>query len=269
MFLSYFDESGDDGYPIYSSELFVLTSIYFHHSYWKSNYDKIYQLRKKLNIKYGLPIKQEFHTKEFITDKLPYHGKYTPTQRREIVFEFFQMLLTLDFKTIAVNINKLKIKKPQYDVLKNALTYNVQRIENDLNNLRADEKFMEDAKFIIITDEGRVAKMRSTTREIQKINYIPSQFTQGSFRKEIKNLIEDPLPKPSGESYFIQIADMLCFIISLYAKQNVCSPKIPWGNRILNVLKYGDERDLLMLIKPKLNLKASSSNEFGIVCYPK
>jgi len=263
MFISYFDESGDDGFPSYSSELFVLTSVYFHHSAWKSNFQVVHDLRKQLFERYGLPVKQEFHAKEFVTDKLPYHGKYSPQQRKSILFEYFDMLLNLEFKVISVCINKLKIKRPQYDVLKNALTYNVQRIENDLNYLGTD------ARFLIITDEGRVSKMRSTTRALQKINYIPSQFGQGSYRKEIRNLIEDPLPKPSNESYFIQVADLLCFIISLYVKQNVCSPKIPWGKRILNVLTYGEERLLLQKIKTKLNLKATSSNEFGIVCYPK
>ena len=28
MYIAYFDETGDDGFPTYSSELFVLTSIY-------------------------------------------------------------------------------------------------------------------------------------------------------------------------------------------------------------------------------------------------
>lgn len=262
MFISYFDESGDDGYPTYSSELFVLTSIYFHHSIWKENYRKIHEIRKELKENYGLPIKQEFHTKEFVVDKDPYHGKYAAEVRKEILFKFLNSVKELDLKIISVVINKMKINRPAYDVLKNALTYNVQRIENDLNYLRAD------AKFLIITDEGRIGKMRSTTRSIQKINYIPSMYNQQSYRREIANLIEDPLPKKSSESYFIQLADMLCFVISLYAKQNLCADKISWGKRITNVLNYGDEITMMEIIKSKLNLKASHKDKYGIVCYP-
>jgi hypothetical protein len=263
MFLSYFDESGDDGYPVYSSELFILTSVYIHHSQWKINYEKIHQFRKELRNNYGLPVKQEFHTKEFITNKDPYHDKYSDINRREILFRFFELLPKLDIKIISVAIDKKKINRPIYDVLEKALTYNVQRIENDLNYLGSD------AKFIIITDEGRVSKMRKTTRAIQKINFIPSLYNYSSYRQEIKNLIEDPLPKASSESYFIQLADMLSFVISLYVKQNLCLPKIPWANRIKKVLNYGDEVLLLNIIKSKLNTKASRSNEFGIVYYPK
>ena len=264
MYISYFDESGDDGYPLTVSQLFVLTSIYFPHSAWKLNYERLYNIRKVLHPLYGLPIKQEFHTKEFITDKDPYHGLYTPIQRKKLLFDFFRCIDLIDFKIISVVINKEKIHRPKYNVLKNALTYNVQRIENDLNYMnKADDKF------IIITDEGRVGKMRYITREIQKINYIPSMYNHENYRKEIQNLIEDPLPKNSSESYFIQLADMLCFVISLYAKQNLCNEKIAWGKRIRGVLDYGDEITLMNLIKPKFNLKANGLNEYGIVCYPK
>lgn len=53
---------------------------------------------------------------------------------------------------------------------------------------------------MIISDEGRVSKMRDTARMLQRINYIPSQFNYASYQKEIKTLIEDPLPKNSKES---------------------------------------------------------------------
>jgi Protein of unknown function (DUF3800) len=263
MFIAYFDESGDDGYPVYSSDLFVLTSIYIHHSLWKKNYEQIHQFRKQLRKDFRFPVKDEFHTKEFITDKDIYHGKYTIVQRRELLFRFFQLIPSLDIKIISVAIDKKKIQRPKYSVLKNSLTYNIQRIENDLNYLG------EDARFIIITDEGRVATMRQTTRVIQKVNYIPSMYGSGKYRKEIKNLIEDPLPKASAESYFIQLADLLSFVISLYVKRNLCNPQLDWGKRIRNVLNYGDEITFLNMIITKLNTKASRSNEFGIVYYPK
>lgn len=139
----------------------------------------------------------------------------------------------------------------------------MQRIENDLMSVG------EGNKFIIITDDGRVAKMRQTTRAIQKINFIPSKFDFTSYRKEIRNLIEDPLPKPSSESYFIQCADMISFLVSLYAKRHLCKPAMEWGNRIKTVLNYGDEIALMNIIKSKLNTKASGKNEYGIVYYPK
>ena len=262
MFISYFDESGDDGYPQYSSELFVLTSIYFHNSVWQENYRKLHLLRKFLNDKYKLPIKQEFHTKEFISDKTPYHGKYSANDRKAILKYYCMAISKLDLKIISVVIDKKKINRPEYDVLKNALTYNVQRIENDLNSIAPN------SKFLIISDEGRISKMRATTRAVQRFNFIPSMFNPDSYRKEITHLIEDPLPKRSAESYFIQLADTCSFLVSLYAKQNACSNKIAWSKRVMKVLNYGDEIELMDIIRPKLNLKANRKNPYGIVVYP-
>lgn len=255
MFISYFDESGDDGYPNYSSELFVLSCLYMHETHWKENFQAIQHFRKYLKDAYGFPVKEEFHSKEFVTDKNPYHGKYSPGVRKEILFQHCSLLATLNLKCVSVVIDKKNINRPAYDVLKNALTYSIQRIENDLDKSFASERFM------LISDEGRVGKMRDTARKLQRVNYIPSQFSRTSYRKEIRNLIEDPLPKDSKESYFIQLTDLLAFVVTLYVKRNMCKEKLNWGKRMLNTLSYGDEIRLMEILKPRLNTNASKSND--------
>jgi hypothetical protein len=62
------------------------------------------------------------------------------------------------------------IKQSNFDVLDKALSYSINRIEKDLSICQKN-------RFLIITDEGRVAKMRTTTRRMQKVNYIPSFFS--------------------------------------------------------------------------------------------
>lgn len=263
MYICYFDESGDDGYPNYSSQLFVLSSLYMHQSAWKDNYGEIRKFRKKLKDDFDIPVKQEFHTMHFLSDKDPYHGKYAPDIRKEILTLYCKCLSLLDVKAINVVIDKDKVQHDKYNVLENALTYNVQRIENDMNYSGSSDK-----DFLIITDEGRIASMRKVTRKIQRINFIPSRYHQGSYRKEIGNLIEDPLSKPSKESWFIQFADLLATIVMLYSRRNLVTKRIKWANRVRNVLKYGDEIGLMEKVKPILNTKASNRNEYGIVYYP-
>jgi len=263
MYLCYFDESGDDGYPNFSSQLFVLSSLYMSQSAWKQNYDKIKKFRKQLKEDFGFPVKQEFHTMNFLTDKDPYHGKYDPALRKEIITLFCDFIGVLEVKAINVVIDKSKINREPYDVLENALTYNIQRIENDMNY-----SDLKDKDFLIITDEGRVASMRRVTRKIQRINLIPSRYHKDSYRKEIEHLIEDPLPKPSDESWFIQITDLLATIVMLYARRNLATSPIRWANRLKKVLNYGDEITLLEKMKSSLNTKANGENEYGIVYYP-
>jgi hypothetical protein len=263
MYLSYFDESGDDGYPVYSSQLFILSTIYMHYSNWHDNYQKINSLKKVLYQKYNFPYSLEMHFKEFLQDKNPYHGNYSIDIKRKIIKEFFELISILKIQIINVVIDKSRIKNQDYQVLEKALTYSIQRIENTLN------KSDLDSKFIIITDEGRVGKMRMVTRKIQRINFIPSQFYSGSYRKEIKCLIEDPLPKKSNESFFIQLCDCCAYLTYLYACRNLCKPKLEWPKRIQNILYYGEEKELFNLIRNVINLKATKTNEFGIVYYPK
>lgn len=261
MYVAYFDETGDDGYPKYSSELFVLTSLYMHDTTWKDNYDKIHDFRRTLKCNYGFPIKLEFHTRQFLTDKNPYRSfNWTHDQKRQIIYDYFKLISTLDIKLINVVINKQNIKCPDYGVLDKALTYNVQRIENDLTKTHSNERFL------MITDEGRVGKMRKTTRRIQRINFIPSKYNRQPMRMDINCLIEDPLPKQSSESYFIQTADLVSYIVYLYSLQEYNGTG--WANRVRSKLSKDNVLELLDIIGQQLNLEASTYNRFGIVHYP-
>ena len=261
MYISYFDESGDDGYPKYSSEIFVLTSIYLHHQNWKDVYKKIIDFRKFLKDKYSFPIKLEIHTRKFLLDKRPYGAyKFSEKVRLEIIENYSKFINTIDIKSITVIIDKKKInsknEKFYKDVLGQALTFNVQRIENDIKKIDPTSKFM------IITDEGRLSSMKKTTRKIQKINFIPSKYSLSSYRQNIDLLIEDPLSKNSGESYFIQISDFISTLSFLHSTLHV-----DWHNRLKWITKE-QIKELLDNMEHIFN-KEASKNEYGFVCYPK
>lgn len=264
MTIAYFDESGDDGYPSYSSQLFVMSAVYMEENHWKQNYEIIRKFRRFLKDKYDFPIKMEFHCRQLIQDKHPFHGKYSPEKRKELIELQFKLIAALDLKIINVVIDKHRITNPTYDVLKNAFTYSLQRIENDM--LSAD-----DSKFLVITDEGRIEKMTSVARLLQRINYIPSLFEEGNYRNDLKTIIEDPLPKKSEESYFIQLSDTLAYITNLYAQRVLIKNPLDWPRRVRDVLNYDDVESFMeiLLNKQRLNLKANKNNRFGIVYYPK
>ncbi len=264
MYIAYFDETGDDGFPEYSSELFVLTSVYLHNNVWKDAFLEICEFRKDLKRRYGFPIKLEMHTHKFLREKKPYHEfRWSLGTRKDILKEFLMLILKLDIRIINVVVNKKAIKTESYEVLDRALSYNIQRIENDLNKKYGDEQ----VKFMIITDEGRVGKMRKTSRRMQIINPIPSKYYNSCYRNEIQRLIEDPLPKQSSESHFIQIADFVSFFIYLYSLKKFNQSK--WARRVETKLIFDEVCGYLDIIKSRLNLDASSSDEFGIVHYPK
>lgn len=255
----YCDETGDDGLNTSSSSEFILTSIYMPTNSWQNNYDRLKELRKQLKREYGFHVSQEMHTKHFLTDKNPYRSyHWSNEQKIEILKKFTITIASLDLKIVNVIIDKTKIKKSDYHVLENALTYNIQRIENDSNGTW---------NFIMITDKGRISPMRKTARAIRAYNPIQSQFG-GYVNKPIKNLLEDILEKDSQESYFIQACDFVSYFVHLYYKTRYKKEALP--KRVANLIDYSFVGSVMATFKNNetFNLKASSE-KYGLVIYPK
>ena len=167
-YIVYFDETGDDGANTLSSKHFVLSSVYLAVDSWQDNFNRIREFRKELKEKYGLHIKEEIHTKHLVRDKGMYRSyNWGDEQRRQMLIDITKFISELDIRVINVVIDKERIKSSDYPVLKNALTYNIQRIENDSTG-----KW----HYLIITDEGRLAPMRNTAREIRAYHPIQSHF---------------------------------------------------------------------------------------------
>lgn len=262
MYIAYYDECGDDGFPKYSSPLFALTAVYIHYLKWQGIYEKIRLFRRTLKNQFGLPIRLEMHAKYFLLNKNPYRELQISDQNRiQILDLYIRLIGNLDLKIINVVIDKPKIQKPDYDVLDTSLKYSIQRVENTL----AARKDNND-RFMIITDEGRVGKMRSIARAMQSINFIPSKFSPNPYRSDIKLLIEDPLPKDSRESYFIQLADLVAFVV--YQHSLTTTGSGPLSNRVAHQINERKVKEWMEYLKPVLNLKASQ-DEFGIVYHPK
>ncbi len=225
---------------------------------WQENYNKIILFRKELRNLYGFHIKQEMHTKHLLTDKEPYRNyKWTGEQKKSIIREFTKMITNLDVSIVNIIIDKSNISKPNYPVLANALKYNIQRIENASN---------DEWNYIIITDKGRLAPMRTTARAIRAYNPIPSKYT-GSFNKPIKNLIEDILEKDSKESYFIQICDFVSYFVHLYYKTRYQKENLP--SRVGRLIDNAFVGSVMATLSSQgvLNEKAST-RKYGLVIYP-
>ncbi len=260
MYLVYIDESGDDGYPNYSNQNFILTACYFKADDFHHNFDLIRDFRSHLKSSYGLYTGLELHLRELIQNKKPYTGiGLTKQIRKSIINEIFDFIANEDLKVKFINVavDKQKIVNPKFNVLEVTLKYLIRRVENDI-------KFMGEDLFICISDQGRVAVMNRTARKLRKIAFLPSMFTGSLGNQPIRLFIEDIFEKSSTESYFIQLCDCVARIVNLYTMQNECNPQIAWSKKTRKMLTYGDEIKYLNKIIGKLNLKASPSQQFGI-----
>lgn len=260
-YITYFDESGDDGVTTSSSSYFILSSLYMNTENWLGNFEKMRSCRNKLKLSYGFHTSEEMHTKNLVTDKNPYRNYgWTIEQRRAILLAFASCVADLDAKIINVIIDKTKFIDQNYHVLENALKYNIQRIENDSKGRW---------NYIIITDRGRIGPMKKTARAIRAYNPIQSKYSTGFQNQPIRSLIEDMLEKDSKESHFIQVCDFISYIVYLY--YNTQSKGEAFPKRAGKVVDQTLLDTILSVLKDsnKLNLKASSNDPFGLVIYPK
>lgn len=255
----YCDETGDDGLNTASSETFILTSIYMPSNSWQENYNIVKSFRSSLKEEYGLHTGQEMHTKHFLSDKNPYRAyHWTNEQRINILKKYTLMIASLNISAINVIIDKSLITINDYPVLQNALTYNIQRIENDSQGCW---------NFLLITDKGRIAPMRKTARAIRAYNPIQSQFG-GYINKPIKNMIEDVLEKDSKESHFIQICDFISYFVHLYYLTRYKSKELP--NRVGNLINKEFVGSVMATFSANGILNEKASHEkYGLVIYPK
>jgi hypothetical protein len=261
--LVYYDEAGDDGFPRYSSACFVLSAVYMPYLAWRTNFEALHEFRQELRKQVGLPIRTEFHTRQFLTNKRPYRDLGIPeADRLSVIQRYCDLLGRLDIRVINVCIDKTRIHKKTYPVLDWALKFSIQRIENDL---RADGD--ADSRFLVITDPGRVGKMRKTTRKVQRINFIPSLYGRYSYRREIERMIEDPLPKDSRESYFIQSADLVTYVVYLYTFFEKGVGQV--HGRLPGAVGGPLVRDWMDRLRPSLNLAASGADPYGVFYHPR
>lgn len=255
----YCDETGDDGLNTSSSDVFILTSIYMPSNSWQENYNAIKKLRSELKREYGFHTSQEMHTKHFLTDKNPYRTyQWSNEQKIDILKKYTLMIASLQMSAINVIIDKSLITLDDYPILEKALTYNIQRIENDSRG---------DWNFLLITDKGRIAPMRKTARAIRAYNPIQSQFG-GYINKPIKGMIEDVLEKDSRESHFIQICDFISYFVHLYYQTRYKKKELP--NRVNNLINKEFVGSVIATLSANNILNEKASHEkYGLVIYPK
>jgi len=263
MNIAYFDEAGDDGFPSYSSPIFVLSAVYMDYLDWEHCFEGIRQFRAQLKARWAMPMKWEIHTKNFLLNKNPFRSLNIPaTDRIGILSELCDLIGALEVRIVNVGIVKPRIRNVDYKVLDTAFSYSIQRVENDLNPTANPT-----ARFMIISDEGRIGPMQRTARRIRRFNPIPSKFGPGLYRREIRTLIEDPLAKDSKRSYFIQMADTTASVAYLYCL--LTSGTASLSNRAAQLISHKTVLDWMERLKPSLNLAASQADPYGVVMYPR
>lgn len=202
MYLAYVDDSGDAGAK--GSHTYVLACVLVSASSWPRVFDDLLAFRRQLKTTFGVPVRAELKANDLIRNKGALGTlKLSERSRRRIYQLAMRMQRNLGTKTFAIVIDKekLALRAVPRDPREVAWEYLLQRLE------RLSTK-TGNSPVILIHDEGEAATIRRLMRCARRIGTAGSAFGTGSLSRPATYLIDDPSPRDSKHSYFIQLADL-------------------------------------------------------------
>lgn len=202
MLLAYFDESGDAGYINSPTASFTLAAVLVNDTAWLKMLDILIEHRRMLRAEYKIRFSDEIKANHLVHGKGAVKHLPTPTRRR--IYRDFMKLQAQharSVRTFATVIDKKKIEFPErVNPRDQAWKHAIQRLE------RAGTHQRELVK--VFPDEGYGDFIRRIIRQMRRFSHVPSQFGDGSLKRDAENIVEDPSLRKSEESLFVQLADL-------------------------------------------------------------
>jgi hypothetical protein len=254
MYLMYIDESGDIGLGSASpTRHFVLSGLVIHELRWADYLDQLIGFRRALRAKYGFRLREEFHASALINTPGAL-GRIKKYDRLEILRMYADQLASMtDINIINIVVDK-QGKAMTYDVFEMAWKALIQRFENTMSRRNFRGPVNSDERGMLIPDATDDKKLRMLVRKMRHFNPISNQtrYGPGSRNLQIRTIVEDPYLKNSADSFFIQSADLVAYLLYQKLSPNTYMRKKS-GNNYFNRLE------------PILCKVASSSDPDGIV----
>jgi len=251
MFLMYVDESGDKGTINSPTRYFVLTGLVVHELCWQNMLAELIAFRQRMRTAFGLRLREEIHAGVMLTRP----GSLVRIKRNDrlsIIRHFLDELAKLDYvSVINVKIDKAG-KPPGYDPFLRGWEALIQRFENTLGRRNFPGPANADDKGIILCDNTDGDALRALYRRMRAHNPVPNQSGLGYRQLPLVRVIEDPNPRDSAYSYFIQAADVCSFAAYQY-----CAPSA--------YIRKKGARTYFERLAPILCKVASPRHPFGIV----
>jgi hypothetical protein len=217
MYLMYVDESGDTGLKNSPTTHFVLTGLVVHELRWRTSLEHLIRFRRDLRMRFGLKLREEFHTAALITGPGPL-ARIKKHDRLAMIRSFADTLAGMrELSLLNVVVDK-RDKLDKYDVFEMAWKVLIQRFENTMMYRNFPGPKNEDDRGMLITDQTQDKKLQDLLRRMRRYNPVPSF---GGFRDlPLVSLVEDPNVRNSLHSYYIQAVDMAAYLLSQHLKPN-------------------------------------------------
>jgi hypothetical protein len=204
VYLAYTDDSGNSGPPAAGGSLsYVLSCVLVEARLWADIFDDLIEHRRFLRRNFGIPVRAELKANYLLRNRGPLHERPLSEGARSRIYRGFMRLQEkLEVKTFAVVVRK-EIMVQRHDLRDPrvvAWDYMLQRLE------RFSTKTGN--PLVLIHDEGEAAMIRKATRRARRAGIAGSAYGHGMLKRPARLLIDDPVPRRSDQSYFIQLADL-------------------------------------------------------------
>jgi Protein of unknown function (DUF3800) len=206
MYLAFVDESGNVGLP--GSRTYTLGCLFLDADAWPDAFDRMIALRRELRNRYGLPVRAELKANYLLRGKGPlWPLNLSEQERHEIYLEMMRVQAGLGYKTYAIVINKQELANRGHNenAREVAWEFLVQRLERLTTTSHPQTTVM------IVHDEGESAVVRKIARKARRAGTAGSAFGTGYLNVPARLLVDDPVPRDSRQSYFVQLADLSAY----------------------------------------------------------
>ncbi len=201
--IAYIDES-------YDTYAFVMSALIVPAHAWREGFNRLRDYRRHLKATYGIFTSKELHATEFVAGRGGIAPKVVPKGLRAFLFrQTIQVIASLPGVSV-ISGCWTKAGMSQNDCHAKAFSRIQERLQTRCSK--------RDGHMLMVVDEGKEDELRRIARRTKVWNPVKSAYgtwEDGSPYKNIPNerLIEDPIFKPSHQSYFLQAADFIAFAL--------------------------------------------------------
>lgn len=175
-------------------------------SVWTATFDELISYRRWVRDRFGIPVRAEIKANFLLRNGGPFrHNPLSERARYALYRSLLRLQPKLGLDAFAVVIDKEKASRKfsearaASDV---AWEYLLQRLE------RRATKSSPKLDVMVIHDEGDETSVRKRARKARRAGTAGSAFGTGMLKRPFTRLIDDPVPRSSHQSYFLQLADL-------------------------------------------------------------
>lgn len=212
MFFAYVDDSGNSGAPPAGTLSYSLGCVLMEAAKWPALFDDLIAHRRFLWANFGIPVRAELKANYLLRNGGPHFSRHPLSEgaRYRVYRGLMRLARKLELKVFGVVVKKdiMQQRGILTDPRQIAWDWMLQRLE------RFSTKGT--TPLLLIHDEGDSLLIRKATRKARRAGTAGSRFGTGVLQVPARFIVDDPVPRQSSQSYFVQLADLAAYAAFRY-----------------------------------------------------